>query len=188
MTLFKNKYRIESARLKNWDYRNGGAYFITICTKDCQCFFGECRDGNMNLSDAGTIAEQYWAEIPNHFQQVQLGAYIVMPNHVHGILILDGTLKLQHGMTTNHPNEIKNQSMSKISPEPGSVSTIIRSYKSECTKYIRNNIDSYFSWQSRFHDHIIRNQDEYIRIENYIVNNPKNWDEDKFFDRKSHHI
>lgn len=183
MSLYRNKSRIESARLKNWDYRNEGAYFITICTKNRQSYFGECNNGEINLSNAGLIADKCWIEIPDHFTNVRPGVHIVMPNHVHGILVLTAVETLQCNVST--AATIKNKFMSHISPKPGSVSTIIRSYKSACTKWLnKQSAELYFGWQERFHDHIIRNEDEYKRIENYILHNPKNWISDKFFSKK----
>ena len=88
MSLFKNKYRIESARLQNWDYASEGAYFITICTRDKIHYFGEVIDGRMRLSQVGIIADLMWHEIVHHTRNVELGEFVVMPNHVHGILIL----------------------------------------------------------------------------------------------------
>jgi putative transposase len=215
MILFKDKYRIPSARLKGWDYRNGGAYFITICIKDRLNHFGECEDGKMILTDAGEIADKYWRTLPDHFNHVGLGEFVVMPNHIHGILVLDPPVETLHcnvlvnpenkmgnNMTvqpdlqsndrdrmgdkkTLHCNvstNVEKQFMSQISPKPGSVSTIVRSYKSACTKWINEHLpDLNFQWQERFHDHIIRNHEEYLRIENYIINNPGNWKEDKFY-------
>lgn len=193
MPKFQNKYRIESIRWQNWDYRNAGAYFITICTKDRLCYFGEIEDGAAQLSDAGQVAEKYWMEIPEHFKNVQLGAFVVMPNHVHGILILSdvvGTLQCNvptttesaSATTTVEPNQTEtNQFMADISPKSGSVSTIIRSYKSVCTKHINLQKPALnFAWQPRFHDRVIRDEMEYQRIAHYIINNPKNWDRDKF--------
>ncbi len=318
---FKNKYRISSTRLKNWDYRNNGAYFITICTKNREHFFGEINpaSGTMQLNEIGKLAEQFWFEIPMHFPFVALGEFIVMPNHTHGILIIDkmidhetvdaskqfssinssvvssvasefvspvvfelvypvgsglvspvgsglvspvgsglvspvgsglvspvgsglvSPVEALHcnastgdtntgdktidtntgdktidtntgdktidtntgdkttdtntvGQTTNtntgdsvhtHLNLIaitenkKNEMMANISPKPGSISTIIRSYKSVVTKNAHF-INPNFAWQSRFHDHIIRNQSAFDKIQKYIANNPKNWKEDRF--------
>ncbi|MBW4542795.1 MAG: hypothetical protein KME43_27265 [Myxacorys chilensis ATA2-1-KO14] len=85
MTLYKNKYRIESARKPGWDYAGNGAYFITICTQNRQHFFGNIQNGIMDLSIAGEIAQKLWWEIPDRFPHVQLNAFIVMPNHIHGI-------------------------------------------------------------------------------------------------------
>ena len=87
---FRNKYRIASARLHNWDYATAAAYFITICTKEKASYFGEITNHKMTLSNAGIIADMLWFEIKNHTQNVELGAYVVMPNHIHGILILKG--------------------------------------------------------------------------------------------------
>lgn len=89
MTLYKNKYRIESARKPGWDYAANGAYFITICTRDRRRFFGDIQNRKMNLSIAGEIAHKFWHEIPDRFPHVQLDAFVVMPNHIHGILVID---------------------------------------------------------------------------------------------------
>ncbi len=87
---FKNKYRIESTRLQKWDYGWDAAYFITICTKDRGHFFGNIVDGKMQFSPAGAIANVLWHEIKNHAKNLELGEFVVMPDHVHGIIILDG--------------------------------------------------------------------------------------------------
>lgn len=89
MAKFNNKYRIESTRLKNWDYGNNGLYFITICTAHRNWWFGEIKNGVMRLSETGKIAHRFWNEIPDHFPIVELGEFIVMPNHIHGIVIID---------------------------------------------------------------------------------------------------
>ncbi len=85
---FNNKYRISSARLQTWDYSSKGSYFITICTKNREHFFGEIIDSKMQLNETGKLAENYWKEIPVHFSFIELGNFVVMPNHVHGILII----------------------------------------------------------------------------------------------------
>ena len=187
MSLYKNKYRIESARRPGWDYRNPGSYFITICTSKRKHFFGECKDGKMVLSAAGAMVQGFWFEIPKHFKHVRLGEFVVMPNHVHGILILgecDFDVETVHctvSTSKSSPTE-KSQFFKDIGPKAGSVSVIIRSYKSVCTKFIRKSFpDMNFAWQERFHDHIIRNEKSFNRISEYIVNNPTNWKEDKFF-------
>ncbi len=86
---FRNKYRVPSARLQNWDYGSNGAYFITICTKEMQHFFGEVVDKNMILNSVGLLAEEYWTEILKQFPYVEFGNFQIMPNHMHGILIID---------------------------------------------------------------------------------------------------
>ena len=179
---YKGKYRSESVRLKNWDYGNNAAYFITICTKDRKHFFGEIKNSRMQVSPAGAIAHVLWYEIKNHAQPIELGEFVVMPNHVHGILILDGGGcgdVARRDVACNVPTE-KNHQMATISPKSHTVSSIIRSYKSVVTKYC-NRLGLEFAWQSRFHDHIIRNDSSFQRISDYIKNNPINWNEDKFY-------
>jgi REP element-mobilizing transposase RayT len=88
MDKFQNKYRIPSARLQNWDYRWAGAYFITLCTHHRQHFFGEIANGKMQLSEIGKIANELWYQIPHHAKNVELGAFVIMPNHIHGIIII----------------------------------------------------------------------------------------------------
>lgn len=182
MDKYKNKYRIQSTRLAQWDYRWDGSYFITICTADCTHFFGDIGNGIMELNDIGQLAHQFWMKIPQHFPFVHLGNIVVMPNHVHGVLIIDKTTSVEtlqfNVSSTTTTNE--NEQMSKISPKPGSISTIIRSYKSVVTKHARK-INDNFKWQPRFHDHIIRNAQSFETIQQYIKANPKKWEEDKFY-------
>ena len=89
MALYKGKYRIESTRLKNWDYSRNGNYFITICTLNREHFFGEVINGRMVLSEVGRFAEMFWSEIPEHFPYSSLDAFVIMPNHIHGIVVID---------------------------------------------------------------------------------------------------
>ncbi|MDP2902925.1 MAG: hypothetical protein Q8N96_07415, partial [Methylovulum sp.] len=157
-------------RLQNYDYTTNGAYFITICTHQHGYFFGECNDGQMTLSTIGAIAQGFWYEIPKHFVSVTLGEFVVMPNHIHGILILDTpTVETLHRNVcpaptaptpTNCNNPApppKNEFFSNISPKANSISTIIRSYKSICSKHINPAFPQQdFKWQARFYEHIIR--------------------------------
>jgi putative transposase len=187
---FQNKYRIPSARLKNWDYSTNGAYFITICTQNREHYFGEIVEKRFIASEIGTLAEKFWMEIPHHFPYIELGNFVVIPNHVHGILIIDKNVKtLQCNVSENespvqtlHCNVStnKNEQMANISPKSGTISAIVRSYKSVVTKNAHF-IHADFGWQPRFHDHIIRNAPEWERIQTYIENNPLNWKEDKFY-------
>ncbi|WP_035841994.1 transposase [Crocinitomix catalasitica] len=200
-TKFQNKYRIESTRLQNWDYRWDGAYFITICTKNRDHYFGKIINGKMVLSNIGVLANVFWHEIKNHTKNVKLGEFVVMPDHIHGVLILKGN-KIEneienHGSTDNmiealHAtplsyyqkpaiNEQKNKTMANISPKSNSISTIIRSYKSAVTKHA-NRLGFDFAWQPRFYDHIIRDKKSFETISRYIINNPTNWGKDKIRD------
>jgi len=185
---FRNKYRIPSARAQWWDYGWNGAYFITICTAHRKHFFGEIVDGKMNLSPVGVMADIFWHEIRSHTQFVELGDFVVMPNHIHGILILDkpeivpgtDTVETLHATSLQATSPPKNEQMAKISPKADSVSVILRSYKSAVTKHA-NRLGFENGWQTRFHDHIIRDDAEYQRIADYIANNPGNWRDDKFY-------
>src|SRR5438270_13010026 len=91
MTLFAKKYRVESARHPIWKYGGRAYYFVTICTQNRSCLLGEIRNGIVGLSLQGSIAHQLWIEIPEHYGAVQLDEFVVMPNHVHGILIFNET-------------------------------------------------------------------------------------------------
>ncbi len=202
MALFKNKYRVESTRLQNWDYGWNGKYFITIVTKNREHFFGEIDENQqMILSKTGDIASNYWYEIPDHFPFVVLDEFVVMPNHIHGIVIIDkkpGSTKSQiydsHRINDGRDkaclvSTTKNNQSHKKKLTPGqkrfrnpgqnNISTIIGSCKSVITNHAHK-INPVFDWQSRFHDHIIRDSFEFTRIKSYIRNNPKNWENDKF--------
>lgn len=170
---FQNKYRIPSARLQNWDYGSNGAYFITICTHNREHYFGKIVDGIMQLNDIGKLAQQYWMEIPNHFSFIALDNFVVMPNHIHGILIIDKMDNDGDGIGT-----IRTAAATK-KWKPQTIGSIINQYKRICTINARK-IHSDFAWQTRFHDHIIRNTHEHQRIQNYIANNPVNWNNDTF--------
>ena len=194
---FKGKYRSESARLKNWDYGWDGAYFITICTNERQNYFGEIIDQKMQVSPAGAIAHALWHEIKNHTKNIELGEFVVMPNHVHGILVLNGNNGNNgrdvacRDVACNVPTitdpesepeipQFKNKQMASISPKSNTISTIIRSYKSAVTKYC-NRLQLPMAWQPRFYDHIIRDDESFYRISEYIKNNPLKWQEDKLY-------
>lgn len=198
MEKFNNKYRIESARAPWWDYGRSGAYFITICTKNREHYFGEINEGKMILSPTGVIVNLLWYEIPYHSQNVELDEFVVMPNHIHGILILNGNdlennnnvetgqvVETGHALSLRgetNPDLINNPNYHPRFRNPGknTVSSIIGGYKSAVTKHA-NRLGFPNGWQSRFHDHIIRDDDEYQRIKNYISNNISNWEHDKFY-------
>ena len=190
---YQNKYRIASARMKNYDYASNGAYFVTIVTKNREHFFGEIVDNKMQLSEIGKITQKYWDEIPQHFPFIKLDEMVVMPNHIHGILWIDkddvdGDVACRRDVacnvsTTPTPTgeikKIKNKQMAKISPKRGSLASVIRSFKSVVTKNSRERKKNIFAWQPRFHDRIIRNENELNRIREYIAKNPEMWMRDR---------
>ncbi len=174
----------KNIRLKGYDYSSKGLYFITICTKDREYYLGKINNQKFEYSPIGAIAYTYWNEIPKHFKNIRLGEFIIMPNHIHGIIEI---VQPRHGVAPQSPQESpvgsshgmtnKNEFGKTI---PGSISAIIGQYKSSVTRWCNKN-DYNFAWQSRFHDHIIRGESDFNRIEQYIINNVANWRDDKFF-------
>lgn len=173
VTLFKNKYRIESARLKHWDYASAGWYFITICARGKECFFGEIVDGEMELSPIGEIVAEEWLKTPMIRATVELDEWVVMPNHVHGILVIKDKeetppLRLDRGVSTGPRLNA------------GSVGAVIGQFKSVCTKRIWAIGQLGFAWHPRFHDRIIRDEAELLNKRRYIVENPLRWELDEY--------
>jgi len=186
---------------------SNAAYFITICTAKRKHYFGQITNGKMNLSEQGKMANQYWIEIPDHFSFVFLDEFVVMPNHMHGIIIIDkpGNNDIENvtgncpigyfdvpnvsDVETGHALSLQPPQQPDQSQQPhprfrnqgkNTISATVGSFKSAVTKRCNEN-NLPFGWQSRFHDHIIRDNDEFHRIKNYIINNPANWKQDKFF-------
>ena len=199
---FQGKYRISSARHLWHDY-NDGLYFITICTKGRECYFGGIAfNAEIIYSEIGKWAVECIENISNHFKDVEIPVFVVMPNHIHLIIAInekrgdadcrdaiydDGDVNTTHcrdaiyDVSTEKPQNAmpsKNEKMQSIANQCGRLSHVISNFKSVVTRYAnQNNIQ--FGWQSRFHDHIIRNQDECNRIADYIENNPYNWASDR---------
>jgi putative transposase len=215
---YLNKYRIESHRWPGWDYSADGLYFITLVTQHRICNLGEIDSNNqMILSDFGKIVETEWLRSFEIRQELICDEYIIMPNHLHAIIIIDqsgsgnqskldtgigssGIGSVQtHGRASLRPSPSPSQSQSPSqSPSqyqpirlPKSISSFLAGFKSavnskiddfidlhnlKTPKYNRNN----HFFQPNYHDHIIRNEGEYARIKNYIIQNPKKWNDDKF--------
>jgi len=180
MDKFQGKYRIAPARAQWWNYGWDAAYFITICTKDRETYFGRIIDGEMILSDAGKIADQCWREIPNHASNIELGEYVVMPNHVHGILVLNAdidpgthvaTIRRDKACLVSARSRPPRQTIGKSrfqNPGRNTISSIIGAYKSAVSKSLKR-LRLYFEWQSRFHDHIIRNEENINGSRNILL-------------------
>ena len=189
------RHNRRSIRLKGYDYSQAGAYFVTICTKDRISLFGEINDGEMILNDAGIIAEQCWKDIPVHFPNVLLDEWIIMPNHIHGIIIITvgaknnspqretvGSKNISPQQSANDDSPQRVQAKN-ISPLPRGTSktigSIIRGFKIGVTKWMRQNDIIYHVWQRNYYEHIIRNEKDLHMIREYIVNNPLKWQYDK---------
>jgi putative transposase len=189
--LFKNKYGANTTRAAWWDYSSNGGYFLTTCTSNREPYFGSIKDGIMKLSAIGIKANECWQKIPEHYPFVKLDEFVVMPNHIHGIIIIDKISvkneqfsKIGFDANTKIPVEVQNiiqtqnQANNNFGPQSNNVASIIRGFKIRVTVYCRQNKYP-FGWQSRYHDHIIRGDNELNRIRIYIINNPANWSEDK---------
>ncbi|MBI4652409.1 hypothetical protein HY745_14265 [Candidatus Desantisbacteria bacterium] len=168
---FQNKYRIASARAPWWDYSGNGVYFITICTANKVQYFGKIVKDNMQLSEIGKIAENEWIKTPEirADMNITLDKFCVMPNHFHGILMIGGN---KYNMDTKCNNQ--------FGPQSKNLASVIRGFKIGVTKNARL-INGDFAWQTRFYDNIIRNDEGYYHIKNYIETNPANWSQDKLF-------
>lgn len=174
MTFNSDLHRRHSIRLRDYDYSSGGYYFVTICTYGRICYFGDIRDCVVSLSPVGETAHQYWDDIPNHFDNVDIDEFVIMPNHVHGIIIInDDSVGARHGMPLHQTNKFG------VSI-PNSLSVIVNQYKSSVTRWCNQNTHP-FVWQRNYHEHIIRNDADLDRIRGYIINNPINWKNDEDF-------
>jgi REP element-mobilizing transposase RayT len=192
VTKFRNRYRVESARLQGWDYRSAGWYFVTICTKDHVPFFGEVVDGEMVLSSIGSIVADEWQRTPNVRPNVMLDEWMVMPNHLHSIVVLqDRSAEMpRHGRDApprrdGPPGRLYGAAGTSRPPPgrllAGSIGAIVGQVKSVCTKRIWAAGYADFAWQPRFHDHVIRDHESLDRIRQYIANNPAKWEEDRYY-------
>ena len=153
-------------RLKAYDYSQPGHYFVTICTKNRDNWFGEVNDGKMILNECGVIAAGYWSQIQTHYGNATLDEWVVMPNHIHGIIVILAVGTEQCSV----PTHVKSVSLSQI----------VKSFKDITIKRIRSEFgNSRFAWQRSFHDHVIRDELELRRIREYIVCNPAQWAEDE---------
>ena len=199
MTLYKNTFRIESARLKEYDYSQPGEYFVTICADKHTCLFGTVIEEKVILSPIGKIAKHCWEEIQYHFDNIELDEFVIMPNHIHGIIVIKDQQcrDVQLGDMDNNPNGRDDQSgemdnnqngrdvqlnvSTRISPKRGTLSVVIRTYKAAVTTECQRNGWHKFRWQPRFYEHIIKNEKDFQNIREYIINNPIKW----FYDNEN---
>lgn len=171
MTYHPGKHHRRSIRLSGYDYSQNGAYFVTLCTHNRHCLFGKIADGAMQMNDAGNIVRQCWDAIPIHFPRIEIDELVVMPNHIHGIVVIDGRGTACRAPTVERFGQ----------PISGSIPTVMRSFKSAVTKRINEMYGSPGArlWQRNYWEHIIRNEDELNRIRQYIIDNPARWEIDR---------
>jgi REP element-mobilizing transposase RayT len=174
--MFQNRYRVESTRLEGWDYSSRGWYFVTLCTKDKKCTLGHARNGQIVLSDAGVIAETGLEAVSGHYWNVMIDRFVVMPNHIHAIIVIEGNHAHSPLQTRLAASPTSAQSCPKLLA--GSLSAIVGSYKAGVSRIYHAKGLSGFAWQSRFHDHILRSNAALNAVRDYIERNPQNWLED----------
>ena len=174
-----NIHHRHSIRLKGYDYSREGLYFITVCIQNRECLLGEILNGEMILNEYGEIIQKVWNELPRHYMNIQLGEFIVMPNHIHGIIVI----------TDNGGN---GDVGAGLKPAPTAATTtmkkhglpeIVRALKTFSAKQINKirNIAGEKVWQRNYYEHIIRNADAHHKIAAYILDNPAKWLNDKFY-------
>ncbi len=169
------KHHRKSIRLKDYDYSQEGAYYVTIVTYHRDCLFGEVMNGEMILNEYGKIADECWRAIPEHFPHVELGAHVIMPNHAHGIIAITDDARRGAAMLRPYDN---NDNPHKINVTPGSLGAIVRSYKSAVSYRIHKELNATGIWQRNYYDHIIRDEKDLQSKTDYIEANPMLWDED----------
>lgn len=191
--LYLGKFRKQSHRCQQWDYTSEGIYYITINTTFRSRDFGRIENGKMVLNACGEIVEQCLIKIPELHNNMYLDGCVIMPDHIHMIVHvsrLNGDCRDVSGKDVSLKRLYKpkykgnHKHLSKISPESQSLPVVIRSFKGASTKMIRQ-MDPEFSWQTNYHDRIIRSEYEYERIQQYIEDNPKNYQAWFFFSSSS---
>jgi len=202
----QNIHHRRSIRLKGYDYSQAGLYFITICVQNRECLFGNVVNGKMEFNDAGEMVESEWLKLPERFKNIELHEYIVMPNHFHAILQIEGAtlvVALNDDGSFNNPDfqnncdtpnvlkknngrSIKGQPQG-IAPSVKTVGDMVGAFQSIVTvKYIHGVKKMNWQpfnrklWQRNYYEHIIRDEKSYHTISNYIINNPSNWTTDKY--------
>ena len=185
MTYDPERHHRRSIRLPGYDYTAPGAYFVTLCVQDGVCALGEIVEGQMMPSEESRIVEACWADLPNHYPHVRLDAFVVMPNHVHGIIVLVGEGTVGAGLkpapTSPYPDATKPVPTAPNGPPRHGLPEIVRALKTFSARRInalRGSPGQPF-WQRNYYEHVIRNERELRAIREYIVHNPLRWELDR---------
>lgn len=172
-THVKSQPNRRSIRLKGFDYSRLGAYFVTICTDNGECLFGDIVDGKMHLNEAGVAIQDIWLESAGAYEEIGLDYYVIMPNHFHGIILFTKQLgSIQNTPLHMSRNQRRNMGLSKY----------IGRFKMLSAKQINiiRQTPGVTVWQRNYYEHIIRNDDDLSRIREYIENNPLKWELDEY--------
>jgi len=180
MNFDSQKHNRRSIRLKEYDYSQPGGYFITIVTYQRDLLFGEIVNEEMKLNDYGRVVDECWLEIPKHFQNIELGVYVVMPNHLHGIIVINDNNNRADDSSSARRGTIYRAPTEKFGkPISGSIPTIIRTFKSAVTRRLGKEYNITGIWQRNYYEHVIRNHEDWDRIHKYIEANPVMWAKDE---------
>ena|SRR6266850_4229294 len=169
------KHNRRSIRLSGHNYTQSGAYFVTVCTQNRACLFGAVVDCEMQLNDAGRIVQKAWSGLPGRFSQINVDSFVVMPNHIHGIIVVGAQFIAPSNTFSNRVEEAAPGTMNHTP----TVGEIIRTYKAVSTRAIRCTVNVDFRWQRNYYEHIVRNEESLNHIRQYIVDNPIRWDLDR---------
>ena len=170
MTFNPNIHHRRSIRLKDYDYSQPGAYFVTLCTHQRDCLFGTIKEGNMIPSPTGDIVASCWYDLPAHYPHVEIDEFVVMPNHVHGIIIL------------RHPDDVGAGFKPAPTCKRHGLTEIVRAFKTFSARHAnvaRNTLGMHL-WQRSYYEHIIRDEHDLHAIREYIANNPAGWERDDY--------
>ena len=187
MNQYHSQHHRRSIRLKGYDYSQTGYYFITLCTRDRQCWFGEVKNGKMYLNSIGSIVAKEWLNSAQIRQEIELDEWIVMPNHFHAIVIIHNEINENLGRTSEnhiqgeHFGNIQGASLAPLRlRKPRSLSTLISGFKAVVTKRINEirQVSGVSIWQRNYYEHIIRDELSLYNIRKYILENPLSWSED----------
>ena len=180
--MISQSHRRKPNRLKTYDYSENGWYFVTICTKNREECFGNVENGKIILNESGIIVKQQWLWLTKQYNYVTLDEWIIMPNHIHGILVIHNGSKYHVGTS----RDLSLQQWDMIKP----LSEIVGAFKTTSSKLIHRLGIQIFQWQRSFYDHIIRNENSLFSIREYIHNNPTKWelDENHPNNIKNHHV
>ena len=201
-------HKRRSIRLPKYDYSLPGVYFVTICTQNRKCLFGDIADGIMRPNDAGRTAQRCWDDIPNHFPHVALDMVVIMPNHVHGILMITepppvgvdvgagavgdagagagagaavGAKNFSPLQPPLQPPQPPRQHLPRPRGTSKTIGSIVRGFKIGVTKWMRENTAVHDVWQRNFWEHVVRDEPELSRIREYVQNNPVRWEMDRLY-------
>jgi putative transposase len=171
-----------SIRLKRYDYSQSGAYFVTIVTHERKCLFGKIEDGEVRLNDVGRMAEEAWIEVPNHYSGVECDTFLIMPNHIHAVIVLVGAGHRARPEPNRQPRGVAPTRNALALSLPD----VVHRFKTLTTKRYTDGVKQFgwnsFSgrlWQRNYFEHVIRNDESLDRIREYILDNPMRWEFDR---------